>query len=326
MIKKILSKIKVFIAIIFCFCLSAKTLAQQNDILLFIDSVTIIGRINGDKIFISENDIAYTIQGKIIYKGTEINSDNILLIADVRDVFSKKTGIVYQQDSKTVQYITQKSAIYLGDYPINTYYERLVFMEQKNDSLILLYNGIDESMIGFIEGKNVSSTQIVAAAYLYIKHYKLDEQVHAVAEQKLAEEETAVSQNGVIKQKYGNNIYYEWVWDGKILKPAWGNRPEDEWKFDGKYLQPSWSLDPQSEWVWDGSILKPYWDNSSQNQWTWDGNILKPFWDSNPDKMFILEETTMRPMWSYDTSHQWEIEGNIPLPVIALVVIGIADR
>lgn len=326
MFKKIFPKIKVFAAIIFIPVIHALTFAQQNDIYLFIDSNTIIGKIRGDKIYTSETEIAYSLQGKILYKGSEIQSDFIVLIADVDDFFSKRTGIVYQADGKTVQYITQRNEMYLGDYPVNKYYERLLFMEKKNDSVIQVMHGIDESFIGTIEGVNITTLQIIAAGHLYIKHYNLDEQVEKIANEKLGVDENGISNGGTIKPKYGGNLYNEWIWDGTFLKPAWGMRPEDEWKFDGKYLEPSWNLDPQNEWNWDGSILKPSWEQSVKNQWIWEGNILRPFWDNNPDRTFILEDNLLRPMWSYDPAFQWEIEGSVPLPVIAIIVLGIADR
>ncbi|MBC8172976.1 MAG: hypothetical protein H7X71_03625, partial [Chitinophagales bacterium] len=312
------TKIKFISAVIFL-SISSFCFAQQNEALLFIDSTTIIGNIKGDKVYVSETDIAYALQGKIIYQGERMDAEHMLLIADVKDFFSKKTGIVYQSNGKSVQYITQKQAVYLGDYPINIYYERVLFVEQKNDSLILVFDGITEKQIGFIEGKNMTSTQLISALHLYIKHYDLDRKVKKIADEKLAEELALQTAGGTIRQKYGNNIYYEWVWDGIILKPAWGNRLEDEWKFDGKYFQPSWSLDPQSEWSWENGMLKPSWDNTAQNQWIWDGNILRPFWETNPDKMYVMEDNVLRPYWSYDPSLQWEIEGSIPLPVIALV-------
>lgn len=321
--KKFCSKIYVFAAMLFA--LTVQVHAQQ-DIYLFIDSTTIIGRIADNKIYTSETDIGYTIQGKIIYKGDVIASDFILLIADVDNFFSKRTGIVYREDGKTVQYITQKNEIYLGDYPINRYYERLLILEKKNDSVIIVYNGIDESVAGTIEGHDISSPQLIAAAHLYIKHYELDKQVARISAEKLQTEESATAAGGSVRPRYATDPYNEWVWDGEILKPAIAGRPEDEWKFDGKYLQPVWNLDPQSEWSWDGAILKPSWDQTTKNQWTWDGNILRPFWDNDPDKTYILEDNILRPMWSYDPAYQWEVEGEIPLPVLAIIVLHIAGK
>lgn len=318
------SKINGISALLLFLFLSLHISAQQNAVYLFIDSTTIIGKISDDKIYVSETDIAYTLQGKIIYSGDGTGKEQIFLIADVKDFFSKKTGVIYQSDSKSVQYICQNNELYLGDYPINKYYERLLYMDKKNDSLIVVYSGITETRIGTIEGKPISSTQLIAAAHLYVKHYGLQDEVENIVAKKLQTDET--SSGGSIHPRYGNNSYYEWFWDGTILKPVWGNRPEDEWKFDGKYLKPGWSLDPQSEWSWDGTILKPSWDMNTQNQWTWEGNILRPYWDNNPDKTFVLEENIIRPRWNFDAAYQWEIEGNIPLPIIALVVLGIADR
>lgn len=298
----------------------------QNTIYLFIDSVTIIGSINEGKVYTSESTIAYSVQGKIIYEGNIIDQKHIAYIVDVADFFSKKTGVVYQPDGKTVEYICQKSELFLGDYPINKLYERLLFMEKKSDSIIEVLHGIDEQKIGSIEGKNISTAELLAAAHLYIKHYQIDEDVSEIVAHKLDIEANQSPAGGTIRPLYGNNFYQEWSWDGNTLKPTYGYRNEDEWTFNGKYFQPVWGMDPQSEWVWENNILKPSWNKDSENEWIWDENVLKPFWDSNPDKMFLYEDGIVRPYWSFDQNAQWEVEGDLPLPVIAFVVLGIANR
>ncbi|MEZ5013256.1 MAG: hypothetical protein R2794_03120 [Chitinophagales bacterium] len=298
--------------------------AQTQNLYLYIDSNTIIGNIENNKAYVSETEIAYTISGNQIFSGDGTKREQLLFLINAKDILSKKVGLVYQMDGKTIQYITRKNTFYLGDYPIDYDLEDLLMLSPVNDSITEVISGIDGKKLGVISGKFHGQAEIVLAAHMYIRHFGLDEEVQSAMQQ--AYGDTGASGYGYIRPFIDHGRYYEWEWDGETLKPVWGYRPEDNWKFDGKYLQPVWSADPQSEWVWDGNILRPFWDESSRNQWTWDSEVLKPFWDSDPDKMWKLDDGIMRPMWNFDQNQQWVIEGEIPLPVIALVVLGIADR
>ena len=297
----------------------------QSDIYLFIDSTTIIGKISDKHLYTGPADIGYTISGNMIYSGDTATKTTSVFAIDAKDILGNKTGVVFQPDGKTVQYIIMKGSFFLGDYPIKKEDDILLTLVPENDSLVRVFHGyFPDSLIGTIEGAMLQQAQIVAAAHMYIKHYQLDEGVRAHWQQLIDISSNSVG--GLIHPTYDRGPYYEWVWDGKTLKPYWGFRPEDEWVFDGKYLKPVWSADVQSEWVWDGTILKPYWDQGVEHQWIWQDGRLKPFWNPNPDLEWVLEDGTARPMWRFNTAEEWTIEGDIPLPVIALVLLGVADR
>ncbi len=319
---KILRAVALFIVLFFITCQIA--VAQNDDIFLFIDSTTIIGKISDNQVFTSETNIAYTLQGNTIYAGDTAIKQQLLFLVNAKDILSSKTGLIYQNDAKTIQYITRKSSFFLGDHPIDEDHERLITMDKTNDSVTIVYSGISGESIGFITGRFKNQAEIAVAAHTYIKHYQLDEQVKQVMQ--ILQPDSIFSGEAYMRPLLEHSLYYEWVWDGKTLKPLWGYRPEDEWTFDGKYLKPAWSSDPQSEWVWDGSTLKPFWESGVEQQWIWKDNMLKPFWDSNPDLMWTLEDGIMRPMWNFDMTKQWVVEGQIPLPLVALIVIGKADR
>lgn len=298
--------------------------AQGNEILLFIDSNTVIGRISNNDVFISENEIGYTIQGNIIFNGTSMLANDILFIINAKDVLGKKAGIIYQNDSKTVQYITQYGSFFFGDYPIDKQTETLLYLVQQDESTLVVYDGLNNSNLGHISGTGFNSPRLAIAAHLYIVHYGLD-----LAAGRLIDSLNSIENQfmgGLIRPVYSDNAYFDWIWDGKTLKPVSGNRPEDEWKFDGRYLKPVWNLDPRSEWIWENNILKPFWDNNVELQWIWEENTLRPFWAPNPDRIWVLEEEIIRPMWNYDQNIQWKIEGEVPLAIVAMVVLGFADR
>lgn len=298
----------------------------QQDIYLFIDSTTIIGNISDNKVFTGPGQIAYTIGGNILYTGDSTERAAILFGVYAKDILSKKSGLIFQADMQTVQYFTLHSTFYLGDHPIDRNNERLLTIEAINDSLHSVHSGQHgDSVIGIIEGRFTNQVQVAAAAHLYIRHFHLDELVRKRMRE-IEGKNTSADGSGFIHPLYDRGPYYEWNWDGQTLKPYWGYRPEDEWTFDGQYLKPAWSADPQSEWVWDGHILKPYWDAGVEHQWIWKEGMLKPFWDSDPDRQWVLEDGIVRPMWRFNTMQEWVIEGQVPLPVVALVVLGYADR
>ena len=306
----------------FLFFIPSQIFTQTN-IYFFIDSNTIIGNILNNQVYVSESEIAYTLQGNLIFQGDSKSTDQILFTVNAKDILSKKVGLVYQNDAKTIQYLTQNGEFFLGDHPMYDY-KKLVSIKTVNDSLFEIYSGVDQTLLGVVEGRFESQVQIVITAHLYVKHYHLDEIVKQQIEINAGSDTTGAGYS-LIRPLLDRGPYEVWEWNGKSLKPAYGYRPEDEWKFDGRYLRPAWNLDPQSEWEWDGKILKPTWDNSAQNQWIWENNILKSFWDPNPDLTWILEDGIIRPMWNFNTSLQWEITGAVPLPIIALVILGKAD-
>lgn len=300
-------------------------LHAQSDIYLFIDSTTIIGKISDKRVYTGPSEIAYTLAGNMIYSGDTATRTTSVFAVDAKDILGNKTGVVFQADGKTVQYIIMKSSVYLGDHPVDKDNDILLTLQAQNDSILLVTHGwYPDSILGVIEGRFTSQVQIVAAMHLYIRHYALDDAVRAHLQVLAAGSLGAAG--GLIHPTYDRGPYFEWIWDGEVLKPYWGFRPEDEWTFDGKYLKPVWSADAQSEWVWDGQIMKPFWNQNVEQQWIWRDGQLKPFWDSNPDLQWILEEGTMRPMWRFNTLEEWTISGDVPLPVIALVVLGYADR
>jgi hypothetical protein len=61
---------------------------------------------------------------------------------------------------------------------------------------------------------------------------------------------------------------------------------------------------PSNTWVWDGRELKPKMGAMPSNTWVWDGRELKPKMGAMP-------------------SNTWVMSGSIPVPVWALVILGL---
>lgn len=310
-----------FIYVFSSFILKAQT--AENTLLLFIDESTIIARFDGNDVYTSDRTIGYTLQGNIVFQGNEKNTSDILLIINAKDILGKKAGIIYQNDSKTVEYITLNGNVFYGDYPIDEQNDKLLYFRKVSDSTIEVFSGLTDSLIGKIEGKPINAPRLALAAHLYIQYYELDQLV--IRRLQELQNQTISTNGGTIQLAYTDDPYYRWIWDGKTLRPFLGNRPQAEWTFDGRYFKQPWNLDPRNEWVWENDILKPSWDNNVELQWIWENNTLRSFWAPIPEKTWIYEDGIIRPMWNYRPELEWEITGNVPLPVIALVVLGIAD-
>lgn len=316
---------KIIVSLFILFLSAFKiAVAQSADIYLFIDSTTIIGKISENKLYTGPEEVAYSLSGNILYVGDSATRTSMLFLVNAKDMLHTKTGVILQADGSTVQYIAMQNSFFLGDHPIDKEREKLLSFSVINDSVTEVYSGISGQLIGVVEGKLTTQVQIVAAAHQYIRHYHLDDSVHAIMAQ--FSDIMITDGKSYIHPKLDMGPYYEWVWDGQTLKPMWGYRPEDEWSFDGKYLKPVWSADPQSEWVWDGSVLKPFWESGVDKQWLWDKNLLKPYWDSDPDLQWVFDENLWRPMWRFNDAEEWVVEGTIPVPVAAIVILGMADR
>jgi hypothetical protein len=206
--------------------------------------------------------------------------------------------------------------------------EEMLSIKVRDDGVIIVRESIDNEIIGAIAGKRLTNAELIAALHQFVLHYDLDKKTNERLETYYDETAPVASnsEGSIIRLRWTNNPYMEWVWDGKILKPRWGMRQEDEWEFDGKYLKPVWGYAAQSEWSWDGSILKKFWSNDTKDQWIWDGQMLRPYWESDSKKEWSFDGEIFKPYWHSDPQREWEVIGEIPIPVIAIVVFGVADR
>lgn len=125
---------------------------------------------------------------------------------------------------------------------------------------------------------------------------------------------------GTIKRKWGN-AGDDYSWNGHILRRTWGSN-QDEWTFDGKQLRRTWETG-RDEFDWDGETLQRRW-NPGNDIFTWDGETLKREWNTGDDE-FTIEATFAKSIWN-NKEDEWVITGHVPIPVIAIVILGIAKR
>lgn len=316
-------------SLLFAILIALAGQAQQSQILLFVDSSDIIGQISDDKLLVGPRQVAFSLQGNTLYSGDSKNFEDALLFIGVTDIFSKKRQEILFPNSKDVAYTIRKGVLYLGERSAYDDLEQLLRVEPTEQGYFAVYSGIDNSYLGTIASdRQIRPAEFIAALHRYVLHYNLDRQVNALLQAQLnTDSQIRVSSGGTIRPAWGNNPYMEWTWDGQFLKPSWGIRAEDEWKFDGKFIRPQYGTVSREEWVWDGQILKKYWSGDTELQWIWDRSSLRPYWDANTGTEYIFfDDGTIGPRFNRDPYRTWIIEGDVPRPIIAMVILGFADR
>ncbi len=307
----------------------AGALAQTASALLFVDSVTIIGELREGKVFDGPDQVANNLLGNTLFDGSSTDREAMLYLIGITDPFGKKDQFVYFEDGEQVAFTMSKGSLFLGEIS-DPELEKLLSVVPAADGYYELRSGLDNQYLGTIASSGLlRPAELFACLHRYVIHYDLDRQINAqiaALYPEIATTSDSLPAGGRMRPYFDSNPYFEWEWDGRILKPVWGIRSEDEWTFDGKFVRPQFGLVSRQEWVWDGSVFKPYWSPEPGNQWIWDRGILRRFWNGNPDEEWRLEEGMVRPHWNPDPARTWIVEGNFPLPLIALIILGVADR
>lgn len=318
----VLAHMRWFILIITTFQLQLG-FAQDSSIYMLDQDDYLLGKISHQAVYTGPQEITFTIRGQSILAGGDAETGEAVFLFRGDDVFSRKAGLVYEKDAKTIRYITRKGGVFLGDHPIDEANERLLdFLPETAESYLVLH-GLSGDTLGKVQGPGITAMELVVAAHIFIVAFDLDQAVLQHLEE-LAVANMQVVTGAIMYPLVYNGFTLQYEWDGRVLRKMLNGFPTGEWHYDGHRIQATMAIGGATEWTWEGGILKPSWDNDPAAQWGWNDNILKPYWDGNPDKMWILEDNIMRPMWNTDPNVQWVIEGDMPLPLIAMIALGIA--
>jgi hypothetical protein len=313
--------------------LASAALGAQEPLLLFVDSSTIIARVEAGRVYTGPEEVAFTLVGNTLYDGAEAGRDRMVFLIGAAELFSRRTQEVYFSDGQQVAYTWRRGRLMLGEPGEYPELETLLSVRELEGGPSAegrhrygVYDWADDAWLGTVaSAREPRPAELLTALHLYVLHYDLDRRVNdrIAAVTGLPSDDSSAA-GGRMRLQHGG-AYHEWIWDGQTLEPAWGLRPEDEWTFDGRYLTPAMG-GTRAQWQWDGTLLKPAWSADAELQWTWQNGTLRPFWGSIPEREWRYLDDRVRPAWNPDPRRTWEVEGNVPLPVIALVVLGLADR
>ena len=276
------------------------------------NATLLVELISGNIQELSTKNTIYTTKGNLIFAGNSDKKDDILFMLKGTDVFSKKSGTLILKSKDETVFTFNKGKVWLGNSMFNSLLLIGSFEKKNNDITFSLAN--TKNILFQLENK-LSAAQLMAVLSYFVVINKIDEQLLEAAKQ------TAPSQaamgSGTIRRLWGTGGNEDFTWDGKILKNRWGFNDYEQWAFDGSNLYRAWH-DTGDDFIWDGATLQRKW-GSDNNVFVKDGNSIRAVYGTTNDEFFIQGNIVKR-AWVATGSDEWEINGDIPVPIIMMIV------
>ena len=311
---------------IFSFFLLCQFLTLNAQVVEVADTLgELMWTVDNSRIRDGQNDrILLTVQGNLIFQGNSDNQEDIILLVKANDIFSKRTGEILSKDLEKVLYTIHngkfflgKTSIYIPDFQIG-FFER----DKEDDRLIRFYEGNSDKLLAEISGKDVTTGKLAALFYLLTNHFNLDEKISSKVKIEAPQENSVEDTYGTIRRLWDTGMD-EFVWDGKTITRKWNPYDFEEWTFDGTILKREW-YPGNEEFIWDGKVLKRRW-YPSNDEFEWDGTILRRRWGTGRDE-FIIQGNIVKRYFDTSGKDEWQIDGEIPIPIITLVVFNLLRK
>jgi len=306
-----------------------------NTLLIFISFIARSGNSfvflsDTSKLFFASNNeiyspdkkqLLYFQKGNIFFSGETDSKENIFLLTTSMNHASEKLELIYEKDNRKPSYSFSKDKFYVGaeDGEEARQKTEVLHIEKLKKWMAFYATGTD-SLLAYFAADSVPSSTAVIVAYTLIKKYAL--------ETRLAKQITAApfqeNSFATLKPVWGNQTANEWMWDGKVLRPRWNVDPRLAWVFDGETIKPQYGNNIYAQYAWDGENLKPVWRTNRNEEWSWDGRLMKPVWDTDWANQYLIEDGIVKPWSNVHTEKEWKLDGSIPIPLIILVISGIA--
>lgn len=292
----------------FCLLAQIPALTITQDTFLLIDSNRII---NKDKNIIS------SFQGNLLFKGNSTHYKSIMYSLALDSLNQIVKAKIYDGNGKISPFSIKENVVY---YNYNN--EDIPFVQfVNNGETWATYSLISDSLLFYFPTTQVSPIALFGIFNAYAAKYNL------INELKNSYNKVKQSQSNYGYIYSINHNEPTWVWDGTYLYPYGSNKFSTlVWKFEDDKLSPVNFPRTQEEWRWDGSSLKPYWGGNPVNQWTWQNGVLRQIWNSNYKNEYFIEDNIIRKRFGYIGEPEWKMEGNIPLPIITAIVLGLVYR
>lgn len=303
---------------------SIPVVAQNTEI--FDSAGNVLLRLEDERLTDAQShETIFTVRGNIIFKGNSDKQQDIELLVSSENIFSKKKeGKILDASQRTVLFTVRDGGFFYRDK--STYStEWLVAHYRKNESGgVALYQGAGDTLVCRINESNLSTGKLVAAFYYFSLKNHWDEKMEAVnAEIQKADTLPPVRKTSGTLRKLWNTGLEEFVWDGETLKRKWNSFDYEEWTFDGTTLKRLW-YPGQEEMLWDGEVLRRKWFQSN-DEFEWNGSTLRRRWGPATDE-FIIQGNIIKRTFGNSEKDEWEIDGEIPVPVIMLVVFNLLRK
>jgi hypothetical protein len=303
---------------LFCCCIVSFFAKAQPVAVVDSNKTTTLIIENNQIIDVSGNTIIYTIKGNLIFSGDSDRKEDIIFMLNAADIFSKKTAqLISQKDNKPIL-TTTKGKIYLGA----TSYRKELFLGamERTDSSFVFRKEEKTNPLFEIRSHTITSAQLMAVTTIFMAKYKLDEAILDSLSAHAAENELTAGA-GTMRRLWSSGGNEDFVWDGKILKNRWSFNDFEQWTFDGETVRRAY-YDTGEDFVWDGKTLKSKWGTRG-DVFEVDGNTIRKVYGSTADE-FYIQGNIIKRAWTTIGTDEWEVNGELPIPIIILIVFRIA--
>ncbi len=283
------------------------------------------------KLFFVNNNEIYTTGGKqllyfqkgnIFFNGTADDRQNIFLLTTSMNPGSEKLESVYEKDNRQASFTFTGKKFYSGKTESDDLRPRteLIHM-QRLKKWLAFYASYNDTLLAYYNFDSLSPSTAIMVAYTLTKKFELEKMLVASQPIQKVFENNAYA---TIKPFWGNTTANEWIWDGKFFRPRWNVDPKLAWTFDGETIKQYYGNNINLQYSWDGETLKPIWRTNRAEEWSWDGRQLKPVWDTDWANQYIFEDGILKPWSTNHPEREWQMDGDLPIPLIILVISGIA--
>ena len=311
------------IKFLFLLFLTINQLSRAGNGFVFLNDSTKLFFVKENEIYSADGKVLlYFQKGNIFFNGTSDDRQNIYLLTTSMDVASKKTQMIYERDDREAAYSFSDNKFYLGkpeSDELKPNFELLHIERMKK--WLAFYASYNDTLLAYYPADSLPSSTAIMVAYTLIEKYKLEKKL-VVAQQ--AQPSLQNNSFATIKPFWGNQTANEWIWDGKLFRPRWNVDPRLAWTFDGQTVKPYTGNNIYAQYSWDGETLKGIWRTNRAEEWSWDGRQIKPVWDTDWANQYTIENGTIKPWSSVHPEREWQLDGDLPMPLIILVISGIA--
>ena len=261
------------------------------------------------------NIIVYTTKGNSIFSGNSDKHEDILFMLNTTDLFLKKGGRLLLKENNETIFSFSRGNVWLGASTTNK--TLLIGKFEKENAAQLVFRLASNNEVLFATNASINATQAMAVLSYFVVTNNIDKQLIEATEA-IAKSAPALGA-GTIRRLWGDGNE-EFIWDGQILKNRWRINEYEQWAFDGNYIYRAW-FDTGEALTWDGKTLR---SNFAENKvFIHDGNTLRAVFGSG-NQEFYIQGNIVKRAWATLGKDEWEINGEIPIPIIMMVVFRIA--
>lgn len=277
----------------------------------------------GDIIKNESGRIVYNIQGNIIFSRTGEKRKDIMLMLKSKNLFSNKSGEVIGQRNNEVIYYTYGGGYYIRPSEKTSETMLLAYWQKNKAGGYSLFNGENDTLLAFYPDGNAEDVLLTALFHYYQSVHEMAKTIIDNYEPPSGKVMDVSNTSGTIRMMWGRGEQ-EFEWDGYVLRKKWGNNQMLEWTFDGLILRRVWSTTGDEEFIWENNVLRRRW-YTSNDEFVWNGRTIRRRYGPELEE-YIIQGGTIKSMWQQSDSNQWQMDGDIPIPVIAMVIYGLVYR